>query len=94
VVSIQWPPLTGQRGPLCGLGPGDAVPYANTLWDFREALVAAKALDGLFDRLDRAISVAGYLLPMSGQIIDATLVAAPRQRNTNAEKEVIKAGRS
>ncbi len=30
---------------------------------------------------------------MSGQIVDATLVAAPRQRNTSAEKAEIKAGR-
>jgi transposase, IS5 family len=70
---------------FCGLGPGEAVPDANTLWDFREALIRAKALDGLFARLDRAISEAGYL-PMSGQIVDATLVAAPRQRNTHEEK--------
>jgi hypothetical protein len=28
---------------------------------------------------------------MSGQIIDATLVNAPRQRNTDGEKEQIKA---
>jgi len=77
---------------FCGLGPGDAVPDANTLWDFREALIAAKMLDRLFERLDRAISDAGYL-PMSGQILDATLVAAPRQRNTDAEKAAIKEGR-
>jgi transposase, IS5 family len=77
---------------FCGLGSGDAVPDANTLWDFREALIQAKALDGLFARLDRAISEAGYL-PMSGQIVDATLVAAPRQRNTDEEKAAIKAGR-
>jgi IS5 family transposase len=76
---------------FCGLGPGDVVPDANTLWDFREALIAAKALDKLFDRLDRAIQDAGYL-PMGGQIIDATLVAAPRQRNTEGEKSAIKAG--
>ena len=30
---------------------------------------------------------------MSGQIVDATLVAAPKQRNSEAEKAVIKAGR-
>lgn len=78
---------------FCGLGPSDAVPDANTLWDFREALIAAKALDGVFGRLDQAISAAGYL-PMSGQIVDATLVAAPRQRNTDGEKEAIKAGAS
>jgi hypothetical protein len=40
---------------FCGLGPGDAVPDANTRWDFREALIAAGALDALFVRLDRAI---------------------------------------
>lgn len=76
---------------FCGLGPGDAVPDANTLWDFREALIKAKALDRLFDRLEGAIQAAGYL-PMSGQIVDATLVAAPRQRNTEAEKAAIKEG--
>lgn len=82
--------LTWRR--FCGLRPGDAVPDANTLWDFREALIKAKALDRLFQGLDRAISDAGYL-PMGGQIIDATLVAAPRQRNSDGEKEAIKAGR-
>ena len=76
---------------FCGLGPGDAVPDANTLWDFREALIAAGALEALFTRLDAAITAAGYL-PMAGQIVDATLVAAPRQRNTEAEKARIKAG--
>ena len=76
---------------FCGLGAGDVVPDANTLWDFREALIAAGVLAALFDRLDRAITAAGDL-PMAGQIVDATLVAAPRQRNTEAEKARIKAG--
>ena len=31
---------------------------------------------------------------MGGQIVDATLVAAPKQRNTKAEKEAIKAGKT
>jgi transposase, IS5 family len=76
---------------FCRLGPGDAVPDANTLWDFREALIATGALERLFTRLDEAITGAGYL-PMAGQIVDATLVAAPRQRNTGEEKARIKAG--
>ena len=54
---------------------------------------ATDALDALFARLDRAIGEAGYL-PMSGQIMDATLVAAPRQGNTEDEKARIKAGES
>lgn len=43
-------------------------------------------------RSDVMLGEAGYI-PMSGQIVDASLVAAPRQRNTNAEKADIKAGR-
>jgi hypothetical protein len=35
---------------------------------------------------------AGYIA-MSGQIVDASLVAAPRQRNTDDEKKAIKQGR-
>lgn len=77
---------------FCGLGLADPVPDANTLWDFREVLIAAGALDGLFARLDAAISSAGYQA-MSGQIVDATLVSAPKQRNTEAEKAAIKAGK-
>lgn len=77
---------------FCGLALGDAVPDANTLWDFREALIAAKALERVFARLDQAINRAGYT-PMGGQIIDATLVAAPKQRNRQDEKDAIKAGR-
>ena len=69
------------------------MPDANTLWDFREALIAAGALGALFHRLDRAITAAGYL-PRGGQIVDASLVAAPRQRNTDGEKAAIKEGRS
>ena len=91
---------------FCGLGPGDKVPDANTLWDFREALIKANAFDALFERLNQAITDAGYLSPfgvcmqtptgqrMSGQIMDATLVAAPRQRNTADEKARIKEGKT
>ena len=43
-------------------------------------------------RFDLAIREAGYI-PMSGQIIDASLVSAPKQRNTDAEKNDVKEGR-
>lgn len=33
-------------------------------------------------------------LAMGGQIVDATLVPAPKQRNTEEEKSAIKAGKS
>jgi hypothetical protein len=35
----------------------------------------------------------GYI-PMAGQIVDASLVPAPKQRNTEDEKDAIKAGKS
>ena len=38
---------------FCGLGPGDAVSDANTLWDCREALIAAGARDEPFARLEQ-----------------------------------------
>ena len=75
-----------------GLGLGDAVPDANTIWTFREALKTANAADVLFEQFDAALREAGYLA-MSGQIVDATIVAAPKQRNTNSEKQAIKDGR-
>lgn len=75
-----------------GLGLTDKVPDAKTIWAFRERLTRAGAVEALFARFDLAIREAGYI-PMSGQIVDASLVSAPRQRNTAEEKAEIKAGR-
>ena len=74
-----------------GLGLADPVPDANTIWTFREALKRADAVKALFDRFDTTLRAEGYLA-MSGQIVDATIVAAPKQRNTEAEKAAIRAG--
>ena len=80
-----------------GLGLADTVPDANTIWIFREALTRARiagkpAIEVLFERFDGALSAAGFLA-MSGQIIDASIVAAPKQRNTDGEKRDLKEGR-
>lgn len=75
-----------------GLGLHDRVPDAKTVWLFRELLVRAKAVEGLFDAFDADLRDHGYLA-MSGQIVDATIVAAPKQRNSAAEKDALKAGR-
>lgn len=75
-----------------GLGLTDKVPDAKTIWAFRERLTKAGAIEVLFARFDRAIREAGYI-PMSGQIVDASLVSAPKQRNSDAEKRAIKEGR-
>src|SRR5271166_4513527 len=80
-----------------GLGLADTVPDANTIWTFREALTRARiagkpAIEALFERFDAALSTSGFLA-MSGQIIDASIVAAPKQHNTDGEKRDIKDGR-
>ncbi|PAL21481.1 IS5 family transposase [Sphingopyxis sp. GW247-27LB] len=75
-----------------GLGLSDRVPDAKTIWLFRERLTKVGAIATLFERFDAMLRGAGYIA-MSGQILDASLVAAPRQRNTSAEKAAIKAGR-
>ena len=84
-------PLRGSTVRFLGLGLADAVPDANTIWTFREALKRAGAVDALFARFDATLRARGYLA-MGGQIVDATIVAAPRQRNTQAERAAIRAG--
>jgi len=74
-----------------GLGLADPVPDANTIWAFREALKRAGAVERLFAQFDTMLRAAGYLA-MGGQIVDATIVASPKQRNTEAERAAIKAG--
>jgi IS5 family transposase len=75
-----------------GLGLSDQVPDARTIWLFREKLTKAQAIKPLFERFDAALRQAG-LIAMGGQIVDASLIAAPKQRNTEDEKQAIKEGR-
>ena len=46
----------------------------------------------MFERFYAALRETG-LIAMGGQIVDASLVAAPKQRNTEDEKQAIKEGR-
>ena len=76
-----------------GLAPGDPVPDAKTIWLFREHLTRAGAVEKLFARFDRLLGEKGYLA-MSGQIVDASLIPAPRQHLDDGEKQAIKDGKS
>lgn len=72
---------------------GAPTPDANTIRLFREKLTQSGTLQVLFAAFDNRLRTNGYLA-MGGQIVDATLVAAPKQRNTQEEKDAIKAGKS
>ena len=56
-------------------------------------LTRAEAIKPLFDRFDAAVREAGYIA-MAGQIVDAWLIAAPKQRNTEEEKAASRRGAS
>ncbi|MBJ7378538.1 IS5 family transposase [Sphingobium sp.] len=74
-----------------GLGLEHRVPDAKTVWLYREALAQAGAAATLFDAFDAHLKQNGYLA-MGGQIVDATIVPVPKNRNTREENEAIKAG--
>jgi IS5 family transposase len=69
----------------------DKVADANTLWDFREALVEAGAFEKLFALFDEQLHTRG-LLAQPGKLVDASFVDLPRQRNTREENAAIKGG--
>lgn len=74
-----------------GLSIDGRVPDAKTIWVFREKLVEAGAVDELFELFNRYLEEQG-LRAMGGQIIDASFVHVPVQRNDRDDNEVIKAG--
>lgn len=74
-----------------GLSPEGRVPDAKTVWVFREELKRHNLMEKLFDRLLGQIEAAGYV-PRKGQIIDASIVEAPRQRNSRDENAMVKGG--
>ena len=76
-----------------GLGLGDKAPDRNTIWTFREKLKEAGVIDDLFASLELEITASGYHAT-HGQIVDASLVSAPKQRLTEAEKAQIKDGKT
>ncbi len=75
-----------------GLALHDPVPDAKTIWLYREQLARAGAAEKLFARFDALLRAKGWLA-MGGQIIDASIVATPKQPNTDDEKRDIKEGR-
>ena len=74
-----------------GLGLHEKAPDAKTIWLFREHLAKTGAVERLFERFDRYLRQNGYLA-MGGQIVDASIIEAPKQRLTKGEKEAIRDG--
>jgi transposase, IS5 family len=69
----------------------DAVPDQNTVREFRENLTRSKLFDELFDVYHRRLADRGFIT-RKGNIVDASFVEVPRQRNRKSENESIKRG--
>lgn len=74
-----------------GIRDSGKVPDRNTVWAFRERLVHAGLGATMFEEVNRQLQAHGYLA-RCGQIIDATLVPVPIQRNGREENAQIKQG--
>ena len=75
-----------------GLGVMNRIPDATTVAFFRERLRKAGVIEELFEMFEEYLRSQG-LQAQCGQIIDATLVPVPRQRNTREQNQEIKDGR-
>ena len=71
----------------------DSIPDATTLWLFREKLAKAGLIEKLFDRFDQHLAAKGYMA-RGGQIIDASIVPVPTQRNSREGNDELQAGRT
>ena len=76
-----------------GFELGGRMPDENTIRHFRNRMTETGTLKRVMRAFDWQLHKKGYI-PMLGQIIDATLVPAPKQRNDDGEKEAVKAGKA
>ncbi len=74
-----------------GLELGDAVPDAKTIWLFRERLKEAGLVETIFVQFNAFLTEHGFAA-QKGQIVDASIVSVPKQRNRRDENETIKQG--
>ena len=74
-----------------GLRLGSRVPDAKTIWLFREQLTEAGLAEELFRQFETVLEESGFAA-RKGQIIDASIVQAPKQRNSREQNAQIKQG--
>jgi transposase, IS5 family len=74
-----------------GIANESQIPDEKTVWLFRESLTQCGAVKKLFDLFNRYLSEAGFKA-QKGQIIDASFVEVPIQRNNHEENDQISNG--
>ena len=76
-----------------GFNFGDVTPDENTIRHFRNRLTETEAMPILQESFEEQLRAHGFF-PKAGQIIDGSLVKAPRQRLTKEEREAVKEGKT
>jgi len=76
-----------------GFKSSDRVLDSKTIWKFRETLIEEGVIEALFFRFNQALDDQS-VFAKTGQIIDASFVEVPRQRNTLEENKQIKQGQT
>lgn len=71
----------------------DAIPDEKTIWSFREVLIESGMIERLFSRFNEYMENQG-LMAETGMIVDASIVACPKQRNHREENKTIKSGKT
>ena len=75
-----------------GLLPEELIPDAKTIWLFKEQLVKCDLMKRLFNDFNEQLDDQGYKA-RKGQIVDASFVDVPKQRNSRSENAEIKEGK-
>jgi hypothetical protein len=81
--------LSFQR--FVGLRASSQIPDRTTIWPFKERLIRAGASESEFDAVNRQLSRHGCIA-RGGQMIDASIVQAPRQSLSKEEKAIVSEG--
>src|SRR5574344_157454 len=75
-----------------GLDSGDKIPDAKTIWLYNDRMSKAGGAKRMFDKFTKYLNDKGFYLN-AGQMMDASFVEVPRQRNTREENKMIKEGK-
>lgn len=75
---------------FCGLANAVTIPDRTTVWTF-ENRIGESGAKALFDAMTAHLLKHGYIA-RGGQIVDASLVPAPKQRNSREENKLVTEG--
>jgi hypothetical protein len=81
------------RGKGLHNGIEDGIPDGTTLWLFRKTLAKAGLIEKLFEGFGQHLEAKGYIA-RGGQMVYATIVPVPKQRNSRDENDDVKVGKT